>query len=80
MPTRYEFGFGEGEIHRKRLRGQEAMRRRAERGMRDMSEEDRQRLRYESDYYGFRGAGRRSGSAPGSRTRSRTSRGSRRRR
>lgn len=59
MPTRYEFGFGYGEIYRKRMRGQEAMRRQAERSVRNMSEEDRERLRYESDYYGFRGAGRR---------------------
>lgn len=60
MTTRYEFGFGYGDIYRRRMHGQGQMYRRMERDRRRLPEEDRERLRYESDYYGFRGAGRRS--------------------
>lgn len=60
MTTRYEFGYGYGEIYRRRQRGRAAMRRQRDEGRRAMPEEARARLRYESDYYGFRGAGRRS--------------------
>jgi len=60
MTTRYEFGYGEGEIYRRRERGRKEMRRRMEESWREFPEEDRKRLQYESDYYGFRGAGRRS--------------------
>ncbi len=41
------------------MRAQEEMHRESERGLSRLPEEDRERLRYESDYYGFRGAGRR---------------------
>ncbi|HEX7049758.1 MAG TPA: hypothetical protein VF188_06050 [Longimicrobiales bacterium] len=59
MTTRYEFGYGYGEIYRRRMRGQRRMHERIERERRSLPAEARERLRYESDYYGFRGAGRR---------------------
>ncbi|HEX7089348.1 MAG TPA: hypothetical protein VF192_04390 [Longimicrobiales bacterium] len=55
MPTRYEFGFGYGEIYRRRQRGGEAMWRRRERWERELPPEERRH--YESDYYGLRGSG-----------------------
>jgi len=71
MPTRYEFGFGYGEIYRRRMRGQERMYRQAQRELEQLSPESRARLRYESDYYGFRGAGSRGGYAAEYRSQSR---------
>lgn len=65
MTTRYEFGIGYGEDYRRRMRGREQMRRQAEQDLRKLPEEDQARLRYESDYYGFRGAGTRGGSRGG---------------
>jgi hypothetical protein len=59
MVTRYAFGYGEGEIRRRRRQGQEAMRRQVESERAQLPEQER--LDYDSDYYGFRGAGRRSG-------------------
>ena len=63
MTTRYEFGYGDGEIYRRRMQGQEEMHRRMTERAGRLSEEDQQRSRYESDYYGFRGAGSRGGQA-----------------
>ena len=57
MPTRYEFGFGYGEIYRRRMRGADEMWRRRERWERELPREERRH--YESDYFGLRGAGRR---------------------
>ena len=74
MTTRYEFGIGYGEDYRRRMRGREQMRRQAEQDLRKLPEEDQARLRYESDYYGFRGAGTRSGYAGEYRSRPRTRR------
>ncbi|HEX7119871.1 MAG TPA: hypothetical protein VF212_13855 [Longimicrobiales bacterium] len=59
MTTRYEFGYGYGEIYRRRMRGQDRRHREMRRDMGEFPAEDRERVRYESDYYGFRGAGRR---------------------
>jgi hypothetical protein len=59
MTTRYEFGYGYGDIYRRRMRAQDDMHERFERERRRFPDEDRARLRYESEYYGFRGAGRR---------------------
>ncbi|HEX6940981.1 MAG TPA: hypothetical protein VF158_16300 [Longimicrobiales bacterium] len=59
MTTRYEFGYGYGEIYRRRMHGQDRRYRERMREMAEFSDEDRERVRYESDYYGFRGAGRR---------------------
>ncbi len=59
MPTRYELGYGYGEIYRRRMSAQERMHREAQREMDEFPAESRERSRYESDYYGFRGAGRR---------------------
>ena len=57
MPTRYEFGFGYGEIYRRRMRGADEMWRQRERWERELPPEERRH--YESDYYGLRGSGRR---------------------
>lgn len=62
MTTRFAFGFGEGDIYRRRMEGQDEMFRQVAKEQQDLPEEDRQRLDYDSDYYGFRGAGRRTGS------------------
>lgn len=59
MPGRYEFGFGYGEIYRRRMRGQEEMRRRSRAWLEGAPREDLVRLGYESDYYGFYGSGSR---------------------
>jgi hypothetical protein len=59
MTTRYEFGYGYGEIYRRRMQAQDEMHRQAEKRRGRLPEEDRERMRYESDYYGFRGAGSR---------------------
>lgn len=59
MTTRYEFGYGYGQIYRRRMHEQGRMYRRLEDARGRLPAEDRARLRYESDYYGFRGAGRR---------------------
>jgi len=56
MPTRYEFGFGYGEIYRRRMRGADEMWRRRERWERELPREERRH--YESDYFGLRGSGR----------------------
>lgn len=61
MTTRFAFGFGEGDIYRRRMEGQKEMFRQVAREREELPEEDRQRLDYASDYYGFRGAGRRAG-------------------
>lgn len=84
MTTKFEFGFGEGDIFRRRMEAQDEMFRQVSEEQQDLPEEDRQRLDYGSDYYGFRGAGRRAGNirtdggSPGS-ARRRRDRGGRRR-
>lgn len=57
MPTRYEFGFGYGEIFRRRMRAEERMHRQWERELQRLPPQERLRQLYEGDYYGFRGAG-----------------------
>lgn len=59
MTTRYEFGFGYGEMYRRRRQGREQMRQETQDLRRRLPEEERWADRYGSDYYGFRGAGRR---------------------
>lgn len=59
MTTRFEFGFGDGDIFRRRMEAQDEMFRQVAREQEELPEEDRQKLSYGSDYYGFRGAGRR---------------------
>ena len=61
MTTRYEFGYGDGDVFRRRMRGVEEMHRQVAQEQQRLPDEDQQRMRYESDYYGFRGAGRRGG-------------------
>lgn len=61
MTTKFEFGFGEGDIFRRRMEAQDEMFRQVSEEQQDLPEEDQQRLDYGSDYYGFRGAGRRAG-------------------
>jgi hypothetical protein len=63
MTTRFEFGYGDGDIYRRRMEAQDDMFRQVAREQEELPEEDQQRLSYESDYYGFRGAGRRAGAA-----------------
>jgi len=83
MTTRFAFGFGEGDIYRRRMEGQGEMFRQVAKEREELPEEDRQRLDYASDYYGFRGAGRRAGNteaeggARGRRGGGRTRRGTR---
>jgi len=60
MTTRFAFGFGDGEIFRRRMEAQDEMFRQVAREQEELPEEDQRRLRYDSDYYGFRGAGSRS--------------------
>lgn len=64
MTTRFEFGYGDGDIFRRRMEAQDEMFRQVSREQEELPEEDRERLTYASDYYGFRGAGRRAGAAP----------------
>jgi hypothetical protein len=64
MTTRFEFGYGDGDIFRRRMEAQDEMFRQVAREQEDLPEEDQERLGYASDYYGFRGAGRRAGTAP----------------
>lgn len=59
MTTRFEFGFGEGEIFRQRMERQNEMFKQVMKENEDLPEEERRLLDYGSDYYGFRGAGRR---------------------
>lgn len=59
MTTKFEFGYGDGDIYRRRMRAQDEMFRQATKQQKELPEEDQQKLRYDSDYYGFRGAGRR---------------------
>lgn len=70
MPTRYEFGFGYGEIYRRRMRGADEMWRRRERWERGLPPEERRP--YASDYFGLRGSGRRGGGETTSRARARS--------
>ncbi len=67
MTTRFEFGYGDGDIFRRRMKAQDDMFHQVAREQQELPEEDRQRLSYESDYYGFRGAGRRAGAAEATR-------------
>jgi hypothetical protein len=63
MTTRFEFGYGDGDIYRRRMEAQEEMFRQVAREQDELPEEDQERLNYASDYYGFRGAGRRTTTA-----------------
>lgn len=78
MTTRFEFGYGDGDIYRRRMDAQDEMYRQVAREQEELPQEDQERLSYSSDYYGFRGAGRRAGSAPSNRqAQSRAGRGER---
>jgi hypothetical protein len=69
MTTKFEFGYGDGAIFRRRMQAQDEMFQQAARERQQLPDEDQQRLNYGSDYYGFRGAGRRASAAePASRT------------
>lgn len=59
MTTRFQFGFGEGDIYRRRMEAQDEMFQQVSEERQELPEEDRKRLDYGSDYYGFRGAGQR---------------------
>jgi hypothetical protein len=63
MTTKFAFGYGDGDIYRRRMQAQDEMFRKATKEQEQLPEEDRQKLNYGSDYYGFRGAGRRAGTA-----------------
>ena len=70
MPTRYEFGFGYGEIYRRRMQRGAEMWRQRQRWERELPPEERRP--YESDYFGLRGSGSRGGREVESRARSRS--------